>query len=81
MQPRLRAWLDGEHTSMRCPSSAPPAGDRPANPCADLTPPQLADRVWVAKAIPWGELPLTFGRGNPDLLVEAPEPLRVHPIA
>jgi hypothetical protein len=47
----------------------------------DITPPELRTRIFVAKAVPRGELPLVFGRGHPNIASRLPETLAVHPIS
>jgi hypothetical protein len=78
----LHMWLGGGNRStggrLFC--------DRPIIAChdrtyADITPPHLSGRLFVAKAIPSGELPLVFGNGHPHMLGDVPDALRVHPIA
>lgn len=80
MQLRLRAWLSGEHVTMRCKIRIAAQG------ClgrwyVDLTPVGLKQRIFVAKALPTTELELTFGHGHPDVEPPLPEQLRVHPVA
>jgi hypothetical protein len=48
---------------------------------ADITPPDLRSKLFVAKAIPQDEWPLVFGSGHPWIEQELPEHVRVHPIA
>jgi hypothetical protein len=75
MQPRLRAWLDGRHQAGRTP--APRTSHRRY---VDLTPEHLRSRIRVVKALPAGELPLTFGRPSPARAQDH-ESYGVHPIA
>jgi len=80
----LRAWLSGEHVRFRGllghPEGGREATSSPAGDAADLTPPELAGRLCVAKAIHADRVPLVFGRGHP-WLCEVPPPLAVHPLA
>jgi hypothetical protein len=76
----LRAWLDGEH-GVATPKLRPPADASMPRLFADITPPELATKLFVAKAIPQEEWPLVFGSGHPWIEDELPEDLRVHPIA
>jgi hypothetical protein len=46
---------------------------------ADLTPPHLRGRMFVARALGTGWLPLVFGRGHPDV-PSIPDERLVHPI-
>jgi hypothetical protein len=46
----------------------------------DLTPPELASALFVAKALPEKEVPLVFGEGGPGVLQAIPRSLRVHPL-
>lgn len=48
--------------------------------CADLTPPELGGKLWVAKAIHPCRMPLVFGHGHPWLR-RVPNRLSVHPVA
>lgn len=75
---RLRRWLCGEHAT-RAHRLEPPA--RVAFGFVDLTPAALRGRLHVAKALPDGELPLTFGPGHPSVIGALPAELSVHPIA
>ena len=77
MRDKLQAWLGGAHVGRagvreRLPRAAPRF--------ADLTPPHLAERLRVVKAIPSAELPLTFGKRHP-LIDERGAALGVHFIA
>lgn len=74
MQPRLRSWLSGHHHRGR---SVPASTRRPCY--VDLTPEHLLSRIRVVKALPAGELPLTFGLQPPSW--EWDESYGVHPIA
>ena len=78
---RLRRWLDGEHAEFRgvLDASVARVPDEPVY--ADLTPPSLEGRLFVAKALPRGHVPLAFGVGHPFLRSNAPVELSVHPIA
>lgn len=77
-QGRIRRWLA---------RGMPPAAGRPAPPpttkeprFADLTPPALAGRAAVARALDPARMPLVFGEGHPWVPRPAPGAL-VHPIA
>jgi hypothetical protein len=74
---RLRHWLDGGNVGLRC--SGEPASDQ-IRPFVDLTPRDLASKVFVAKAMPLDELPLVFGECHPKL-GQVPDHLRIHPIS
>lgn len=83
----LRGWLRGEHARygglLRHPEETTGFDEKGPSAemyCADLTPPELAGRLWVAKAIHPHRMPLVFGHGHPWLL-QVPEPLSVHPLA
>jgi hypothetical protein len=76
----LRGWLAGEHgrfagTLDRTESR------RPQQLFVDLTPAEVAGRLFVAKAIAHSHIPLTFGCGHPLARARLPRHLRVHPIA
>lgn len=77
----LRSWLRGEHERFRgCMNPAyVPAPEEPRY--ADLTPPALEGRLFVARALPCGHVPLAFGVGVPMLAGSAPANVAVHPIA
>lgn len=75
-QARLRAWLAGAHAGA---CVLPPSGPSSAL-FIDLTAEGL-DGLFVAKALPSSELPLTFGVGHPILGTAVPAELSVHPIA
>ncbi|NRA34205.1 MAG: YcaO-like family protein [Polyangiaceae bacterium] len=47
----------------------------------DLSPDHLRSQLWVAKALPRGQVPLTFGVGNPAIAGDLTEAIAVHPIA
>jgi len=76
MQPRLRAWLNGHHDRSHAKST--PSTEHPCY--VDLTPEHLLSRIRVLKALPAGELPLTFGR-RPAFCENDAESYGVHPIA
>lgn len=78
--PRLRRWLDGERRDVRAFSSTL-AVRSSGRRFADLSPPHLAGRLHVLKALPDGELPLVFGAGHPFLDAPLAEELRVHPVS
>jgi hypothetical protein len=77
---RLHRWLGGEH--LECDLEF--VGSEPARKAerrfVDMTPPELTSRLFVAKAVPDGEIPLVFGDGHPDLAGQSPDALRIHPI-
>ncbi len=73
---RLVAWLRGEHRG-RCTLRSSQL--EPAQ-FVDLTPAAF-EGLFVAKAIPRGELQLTFGVGHPGVTGALPRELSVHPIA
>lgn len=72
----IRAWLVNGHTRFR------PATPRPVlrapDGFVDLTPPWLAGRACVARALARDAVPLVFGVG--PLSAELPSELRMHPI-
>jgi hypothetical protein len=79
MHDRIRGWLAGE-----LPAATLEFGDAPGefpNCFVDLTPPILAGRLWVIRALPQSELPLVFGRGHPRIHGVLPASLEIHPIA
>jgi hypothetical protein len=80
-QPHLERWLRGERVrdSLRLhPREIP----RCAGPkFADLTPPHLASRLHVLKALPETELPVVFGRGHPWVASSGLDDLGVHPVS
>ena len=79
-QAQLRAWLRGAHGKFAgILLDAPPA--RGATYFVDLTPASLRSKLAIVKALPSGELPLTFGRGHPRLRRTPPDALAIHPIA
>lgn len=70
----LRRWLDGDHRRHR-------RARRPAEETVrfvDLTPPWLAGRAHVVKALCASAVPLTFGRS--PVFAHLPAELQVHPI-
>jgi hypothetical protein len=74
----LRSWLDGEHSG----NVTLLQQELPAEIAfIDLTPPHLAGRLVVVKAVCAQACPLVFGLGHPWLLQEPPAGLEVHPIA
>ncbi len=79
-QAQLRAWLRGAHTRFAgiLLDSPPSEG---ITYFVNLTPESLRSKLVVVKALPAGELPLTFGRGHPRLRRAPPDPLAIHPIA
>jgi hypothetical protein len=79
-QPRLERWLQGEHVrhAVQLHSGEIP---RTRPKFADLTPPHLASRLYVLKAIPETELPVVFGRGHPWVTSSAFDDLGVHPVS
>jgi hypothetical protein len=81
MHERVRMWLNGEHQdfSRWITSSGKPRDQEPL--FVDITPPELSRRLFIAKAIPDGEIPLVFGRNHPDVGCALPEGLQIHPIA
>jgi hypothetical protein len=78
---KLQRWLRGEHVMYRGCLRAPPMGASEEMLFADLTPPALDGRLFVAKALPRGHVPLAFGVGHPMLVSAAPDEVAVHPIA
>jgi hypothetical protein len=77
---RIRRWLAGKNRTAE-PIVPPLVPDQPDRLFAELTPPNLASRLFVAKALPQTELPLVFGFGHPGALRGIPDALQVHPIA
>jgi len=78
---KVRRWLEGGHEKYRgClnESYVRPPGE-PLY--ADLTPSVLEGRLYVARALPSGHVPLAFGVGLPLLTTSAPSDIAVHPIA
>jgi len=75
---RLRRWLAGDHK--RADPNLRTTWVACGRLFADITPVQLRPALFVAKAMPNGELPLVFGVGHPSL-PDLPEQLCVHPIA
>jgi hypothetical protein len=79
-QRRLRDWLAGGHGCFRGQLTFQRADShRPG--FVDLTLHALRGKLFAAKAIPSGELPLTFGYGHPRIRGDLPTALSVHPIA
>ena len=78
--PVLRAWLDGEHRAAPRQPRRPVAAPTPRL-FADITPPELVRKLFVAKAVPEDEWPLVFGSGHPYVEDDLPARLRIHPIA
>jgi hypothetical protein len=79
-QPRLERWLRGEHARESLhlhPREIPHTGPK----FADLTPPHLASRLYVLKALPETELPVVFGRGHPWVASSGFDDLGVHPVS
>jgi hypothetical protein len=79
-QGRLRDWLAGGHRCFQDRLALQRLDSRTPG-FVDLTPGALRGRLFVAKAIPSTELPLTFGYGHPRIRGELPSALNVHPIA
>jgi YcaO cyclodehydratase, ATP-ad Mg2+-binding len=77
---RLHRWLAGEHRQL----AQAIVGSVPVVRCdrrfLDMTPAELTTKLFVAKAIPAGEMLLVFGDGHPDLH-GLPDDLRIHPIS
>jgi len=78
--PALRAWLRGEHRAVVTKVRRQNTASSPRL-FADITPPELLSKLFVAKAIPEDEWPLVFGSGHPWIDGDLPEHVRVHPIA
>ncbi len=78
---RVREWLQGGHQKFGVQLPSRPTGCRGERLFLDVTPEGIAPRLFVAKAIPQGEMRLAFGEGHPDIHEELPEPLWVHPVA
>jgi hypothetical protein len=77
---KLEAWLGGAHT--RSGSALEARARSQSAPCfVDLTPEHLRGRLAIAKAIPAGQVALTFGLGHPWQKSPLPADLAVHPIA
>src|SRR5262249_46891847 len=78
---KLRGWLRGDHLAYRgCLGLG--RSDAPEEPLyADITPPSLEGRLFVAKALSRSHVPLAFGLGHPMLSSAAPPEFAVHPIA
>ena len=76
----LHGWLAGEHAKIG-PVLIESRRGGSRRVFADITPTELRSRVFVAKGIPRGELPLVFGRGHPSVASRLPDALQVHPIA
>jgi hypothetical protein len=79
-QSRLHDWLAGGHGDFREDLTLSCLVPHTSG-FVDLTPRELRGRLFVAKAIPSDELPLTFGYGHPRVRGELPSSLSVHPIA
>lgn len=77
---KLRRWLAGERFDRTYQTGEEHRAYSLGERFVDLTPPVLHGRLHVAKALPSGELPLTFGQGHPDLPDAGPKH-SVHPIA
>jgi hypothetical protein len=77
---KLEAWLSGSHA--RSGSALVARRQLQSEPCfVDLTPDHLRGRLALAKAIPAGEVALTFGLGHPWQKSPLSPALAVHPIA
>jgi hypothetical protein len=74
----VREWLGNLRRSAKPP---PSVGGSKGYQYVDLTPEHLRRCMRVAKALPHGELPLTFGIGHPSLMNRLPPELAVHPVA
>ncbi len=68
----LRDWLAGKHERFQGLLKKDHLPRKDPRLFADLTPPELAGRLAIAKALPRVEVPLTFGRGHPLLTSNAP---------
>jgi hypothetical protein len=79
MHEHIRRWLAGRLVD-RTPDLGRPAKAFPDR-FVDLTPPALAGRTHVVRALPGDELPLVFGRGHPKVSGVLPAELAIHPIA
>lgn len=77
---KLRAWLRGEHAAFHGLLPELTTGQS-VRRFVDVTPRALHSKLVVVKALPAGELPLTFGYGHPALRRAPPEQLAIHPIA
>jgi hypothetical protein len=77
---QLHQWLAGEQDALK-PSWRQPCRQASPRLFADITPPALASKLFVAKALPQTELPLVFGIGHPQIESKLPDYLKVHPIA
>ncbi|HKY63862.1 MAG TPA: YcaO-like family protein [bacterium] len=75
---KIGRWLEGAHSAF---ASAPetPGRAEPETRYADITPPSLASRIFIAKAVCPRRLPLTFGRARLRGAEKLPEELLVHP--
>lgn len=77
---RVRTWLQGAHRQYSGVLSCK-VDSKGTRRFADLTPAVLRSKMFVVKALPLREVPLTFGRGHPRFSIAPPECLAIHPIA
>jgi hypothetical protein len=78
---RLRGWLEGEHKELGVELAGRASTPNQERRFVDMTPPELSSRLFVAKALADGEIPLVFGDGHPAVVGQLPDLLRVHPVS
>jgi hypothetical protein len=78
---RLHRWLAGEHREVGLAFIESGSALNRERQFVDMTPPELAPRLFVAKAVPDREISLVFGDGHPAVTGQMPEGLRIHPIS
>ncbi|HEX5035316.1 MAG TPA: YcaO-like family protein [bacterium] len=73
---KISGWLEGNHSVFASP---PKSRGEPAIFYADISPPALQNKVFVAKAVCPERVPLTFGQARPRGAEKLPADLLIHP--